>query len=132
MVSIKTNPTGSIGRFFDQLNLLFSGAVDEFNLAYLLIGLIPFFFYSRMQKRERGWLMGMVAMYLGLAVLLIVLLNPSSDRQSREQHSHTKYEARICDAEAHRATAEKRNAARAARGKVVSPLPMPSAASAPR
>ena len=56
----------------------------------------------------------------------------ASDRQSREQHSHTKYEARICDAEAHRATAEKRNAARAARGKVVSPLPMPSAASAPR
>jgi len=80
----KTNPTSSIGRFVDQLNMLLSGAVDEFNLAYLVIAFIPFFFYARMQKRERGWLMGVVGMYLCLAVLLIVLLNPSADRQSRE------------------------------------------------
>ncbi len=80
----KTNPTSSIGRFVDQMTMLLNGAVDEFNLAYLFIALIPFFFYSRMQKRERAWLQGLVVMYLGLAVLLIILLNPSPDRQSKE------------------------------------------------
>src|SRR5207247_2661836 len=52
----------------------------------LLVGLIPFFFFYRMQKREQGWFAGLVAMYLGLAVLLIMLLNPSSDRQSKEMN----------------------------------------------
>jgi Flp pilus assembly protein TadD len=39
-----------------------------------------------MQKREQGWFAGLVAMYLGLALLLIMLLNPSSDRQSKEMN----------------------------------------------
>jgi tetratricopeptide (TPR) repeat protein len=66
--------------------MLVSGAVDEFNFAYLLVGLIPFFFYSRMQRREQAWFQGLAVMYLFLSVLLIVLLNPSSDRQSREMN----------------------------------------------
>jgi Flp pilus assembly protein TadD/phage shock protein PspC (stress-responsive transcriptional regulator) len=80
----KTNPTSSLGRFFEQLNMLLTGAVDEFNLTYLFIALVPFFFYKRMQRREQSWLQGLVVMYLCLAVLLIVLLNPSSDRQSEK------------------------------------------------
>jgi hypothetical protein len=79
----KTNPTSSIFRFLDQVSMLISGAVDEFNLVYLLIGLIPFFFYFRMQKRERAWLIGLTAIYLCLSLLLILLLNPTTDRQSR-------------------------------------------------
>ena len=39
----------------------------------------------RMQKRERAWLTGLTAIYLGLAVLLLILLNPNTDRQSKEQ-----------------------------------------------
>src|SRR5204863_6514919 len=80
----QTHPTSSLGRFVDQMGILLNGAVDEFNLAYLLIGLVPFFFFARMQKREQAWFAGLVAMYLGLAVLLMMLLNPSSDRQSKE------------------------------------------------
>ena len=38
-----------------------------------------------MQKRERAWLIGLTAMYLCMAFLLLILLNPSVDRQSREQ-----------------------------------------------
>jgi len=82
----KTNPTANFGRFMDQMGMLLHGAVDEFNLVYLLVGLIPFFFFRRMQKREQGWFAGLVAMYLGLALLLIMLLNPSSDRQSKEMN----------------------------------------------
>ena len=82
----KTNPTASFGRFMEQMGMLLHGAVDEFSLVYLLLGLVPFFFFRRMQKREQGWFAGLVAMYLGLAVLLIMLLNPSSDRQSKEMN----------------------------------------------
>src|SRR6266496_1934335 len=81
-----THPTSSLSRFIDQMGILLSGAVEEFNLVYLAVGLIPFFFFYRMQKREQGWFAGLVAMYLGLAVLLIMLLNPSSDRQSKEMN----------------------------------------------
>src|SRR6266536_547890 len=82
----KTSPTANFGRFIDQIVMLLHGAVDEFNLVYLVVGLIPFFYFYRMQKREQGWFAGLVAMYLGLAVLLIMLLNPSSDRQSKEMN----------------------------------------------
>src|SRR5207249_1404880 len=50
-----THPTSSLSRFMDQMGMLLSGAAEEFNLAYLLIGLIPFFFFARMQKREQSW-----------------------------------------------------------------------------
>ncbi len=80
----RTNPTTSWDRFFDQMNLLFTGAVEEFNLVYLFLALIPFVFFLRMQRRERAWLLGLITMYLGLGVLLIVLMNVSPDRQSRE------------------------------------------------
>ncbi len=158
----KTNPTSDPGRFLDQMWMLLYGAVDEFNLVYLAIALIPlvclvvliyregalkhfmaagivatamagvFFIsllasramgkgtteilgvqiqdflratmllmaallvvggalvldvaYKFLQKPERAWLFGLVAMCFFLSVLLIVLLNPSSDRQSREMN----------------------------------------------
>jgi tetratricopeptide (TPR) repeat protein len=79
----KTNPTSSLSRFIEQMGMLLTGAVDEFNLVYLLVGVIPFFFFPRMQKREQAWFAGLVAMYVCLGVLLMMLLNPSPDRQSR-------------------------------------------------
>ncbi len=82
----RTNPTSDLGRFMDQLSMLLDGAVDEFNLVYLVLALLPFFFFMRMKQREKAWLLGLVGMYLCLAVLLIVLLNPAADRQSREMN----------------------------------------------
>jgi tetratricopeptide (TPR) repeat protein/phage shock protein PspC (stress-responsive transcriptional regulator) len=158
----KTNPTSDPGRFLDQMGMLLNGAVDEFNLVYLAIALIPLiclavlvfreggsrhfvwlggigagttltflialrasnalakgmtqFVGIRMQdfvlfnmiviaallvvgcivvldmavsylrKPERAWLLGLAAISLFLSVLLIVLLNPSSDRQSRDMN----------------------------------------------
>jgi tetratricopeptide (TPR) repeat protein len=79
-----THPTSAWGRFFEQLGMLLDGAIDEFNLVYLVVGLLPFFFYRRMEKRERAWLVGVTAIYLFLSILLLILLNPSPDRQSRE------------------------------------------------
>ncbi len=82
----KTNPTSDIGRLFEQLWMYVEGSIEEFNFVYLLISLVPFLFYRKMNKRERAWLVGLTAIYICLAALLMILLNPSSDRQSREQN----------------------------------------------
>jgi tetratricopeptide (TPR) repeat protein len=83
----RTNPTDILNdpsRFFMQLYAYVEGAIEEFNLVYLLIALIPFLFFTRMQKRERAWMIGLTGIYLCLAIILLILLNPNPDRQSRE------------------------------------------------
>ncbi|HAB17319.1 MAG TPA: DUF2723 domain-containing protein [Verrucomicrobiota bacterium] len=80
----KTNPTSDPFLLLQQMSMYAEGAKEEFNWANLLIGLVPFLFIKQMQKRERGWLIGLSAIYLTLAFLLMILLNPSVDRQSRE------------------------------------------------
>jgi tetratricopeptide (TPR) repeat protein len=70
--------------FITQLGMMLEGVVDEFNLVYAFIALVPFLFFVRMQKRERAWLIGITAIYLCLGVLLLILLNPPPDRQARE------------------------------------------------
>ena len=55
----KTNPSNPFSfRFFEQLAMLITGAIEEFNLINLIIGLLPFVFYKRMLKRDRAWLVG--------------------------------------------------------------------------
>ncbi len=81
----QTNPTSDPVRFASQLWMYAEGAIDEFSLVYLLLALIPFFFYRRMQKREQAWFIGLAAIWLCLAILLLVLLNPNTEKQSREQ-----------------------------------------------
>jgi tetratricopeptide (TPR) repeat protein len=81
----KTNPTDTVTKFFGQVGMYHEVAIDEFSLIYLVIGLVPFLFWSKMQKRERAWLIGLVSMYILLSFLLLILLNPQVDKQSREQ-----------------------------------------------
>ncbi len=80
----KTNPTESLTKFVDQCWMLLEGALDEFGLFHLLLVLVPFAFLMAMRRREQAWLIGQVAIYLCLSVLLIILLNPNSDKQSRD------------------------------------------------
>lgn len=82
----KTNPSNPFsGRFVQQVLMYVSGAIEEFNFINLMIGLLPFVFYKRMLKRDRAWLVGLGAIYVFLAFLLLILLNPGVDRSSREQ-----------------------------------------------
>lgn len=81
----KTNPTDSLGKFFGQIGMYHDVAIDEFSLVYLLIGVVPFLFWAHMHKREKAWLTGLISMYLLLSFLLLILLNPSIDKQSRDQ-----------------------------------------------
>jgi tetratricopeptide (TPR) repeat protein len=85
----KANPTDVFGdpsRFMSQLWFLVHGIADEYNWLLVFITLIPFFFYLKMQKRERSWLNCLVATYLSIGVLLVILMNPGADRQSVDLH----------------------------------------------
>ena len=55
-----------------------------------------------------------------------------ADRAATERRNEQKFEAMQRDAQAHRQAVERRNAQRAAKGKVAAPLPIPEGASAPR
>ncbi|HMC28944.1 MAG TPA: DUF2723 domain-containing protein, partial [Verrucomicrobiae bacterium] len=80
----RIHPTTLPTRFVEQLIMYISGALEEFNFAYVLIGLVPFLFYKRMQRRERAWVVGLSSIYFCLSIFLLILLNPAADRQSRD------------------------------------------------
>jgi hypothetical protein len=69
--------------FVEELGQLISGALQEFNCVYLLVGLLPLLLLKHLGLRERGWIRGGVAFYLTLGPMLLVLLNPGSDRTSQ-------------------------------------------------
>jgi thioredoxin-like negative regulator of GroEL len=83
----KTNPTDVFHdptRFFTQLAMLGDGIVEEFNWVYAVLALVPFFFFFKLHRRERAWLVGLTAIYLCLGVLLLILLNPPPDRAAQQ------------------------------------------------
>jgi tetratricopeptide (TPR) repeat protein len=55
---------------------------EEFSLFYLLIALAIFLVYRKLKRRERVWIIGLVAIYIFIGPFLVLLLNFSSDRQS--------------------------------------------------
>lgn len=73
-----------LGRYIYQVGNYIGGTLEEFNLIYVLLAFVPLFFLRKMQKRERAWMIGLVATYLTLSVFLLNLLNPAPDRQSRD------------------------------------------------
>ncbi|HWN94453.1 MAG TPA: DUF2723 domain-containing protein [Methylomirabilota bacterium] len=62
--------------------ILIEGPIEEFSLGFLFIGLVPLFFFRKLQPRERAWLLGLVAFYIVLGPVLVELFNPAPDRQS--------------------------------------------------
>lgn len=80
----RIHPTTEVSRYFEQMQMYVGGVLEEFNLIYVLIALVPFLFYFKMQKREKAWLLGLGAIYLTLSLFLLVLLNPAPDRQARD------------------------------------------------
>src|SRR5687768_5588738 len=80
----KIHPVTNPVTYAKQIGMYISGAIEEFNLIYLLVALVPIFFYKRMQQREKAWMLGITAIYLCLSLFLLYLLNPGADRQSRD------------------------------------------------
>ena len=68
----RANPTSDPFRFLEQLHGYFDGAIAEFNLVYLLIGLIPiaYLFIRRADLRERKSLLILSGAYGFLALVM--------------------------------------------------------------
>ncbi len=80
------NPLGEPLKFAGQLGLYVDGAREEFTMLLLVVALTPFLFFRMLANRERAWILGLGAVYLCLSLLLLILLNPGLDRQSRDLH----------------------------------------------
>ena len=54
----KGNPTSGLDKFFGQLQTYMDGSIEEMNIVYLFIGLIPLavIFYRRIEQEEKVWL----------------------------------------------------------------------------
>jgi tetratricopeptide (TPR) repeat protein len=71
-------------RFVIQLRYVAQGLAESFSWVFMFIGLLPFVFLFKMQKRERAWIVGLTAIYFCLAVLLVILLDVGMDRASAD------------------------------------------------
>jgi hypothetical protein len=80
----RIEPTASLKRLAAQLRMYGELAATDFGILYLMAALLPFCFLHRMRTQERNWMLGLLAVYLCLVLLLLVVLNPSRDRFSRE------------------------------------------------
>ena len=88
------NPTAGTGdTFFEKLGSFFAtyglqlwryleGMAIQFNLFFLLMALVIFLVYRKLKRRERSWMIGMLAIYLCIGPFLVLLLNFAPDRQS--------------------------------------------------
>ncbi len=72
--------------FVMQLGLLVSGIAEEYNWLVLVLALIPLFYFLKMQKRERAWIIGVTGIYVCVGVLLVILMNPGNDKMSVDLH----------------------------------------------
>ena len=79
-------PATSLPTFIQQTFMYGQGAAEEFTVVYLLIALVPIWFLVRMQQREKAWLIGLLGIGFCLSMILLFLLNPALDRQSKELH----------------------------------------------
>jgi tetratricopeptide (TPR) repeat protein len=81
-----TNAFQIIGSFFAtyglQLWRYLEGTAQQFNLFYLLLALLVFLVFRQLKRRERVWMIGMLAIYICTGPFLVLLLNFSPDRTS--------------------------------------------------
>lgn len=79
------------GLYFAGSDLLYKlrGAAIGFAVGWLILLLVatPFIFFKDISgKIERSWIAGSTGVFFCLAIILLILLNPSSDKQSQDLH----------------------------------------------
>ncbi len=72
----RMHPTDSLSLFFQQVCGYIVATGKEFGWPYLPAVVVPFFFLRRFGKRERKWILGLVASFVFLVFLMIAVLNP--------------------------------------------------------
>jgi len=76
--------TTTFHQFIFQLGYIGQGLSESFSWVFIAIGLLPFVFLLKMHRRERSWIIGLTSIYFCLSVLLVILLNVTSDRSSTD------------------------------------------------
>ena len=79
-----SDPVTFCKRFVGQLGYIYNGLDESFGRVYIFIGLIPFLFLPKMQKRERAWIGGLMSVYFCLSVLMVIMLDVTPDRSATE------------------------------------------------
>jgi hypothetical protein len=77
-------PTSNPADYVRQIGMYVAGAEEEFGAPFLLLAILPWLFFKKMQKREKAWMIGTLGIFLCLSFLLLELLNPGPDKQSRD------------------------------------------------
>jgi len=79
-----SHPLDFFTRFIGQLGYIANGLAESFSWVYMFIGLVPFLFLFKMQKRERAWIIGLMSIYFCLSVLMVIMLGVTPDRSATE------------------------------------------------
>ena len=65
-----------------QLWRYLEGMGQQYNFFFLLLALLPCLIFRKLKRRERVWMIGMLAVYTCVGPFLVLLLNFAPDRQS--------------------------------------------------
>src|SRR5579862_1834735 len=65
-----------------QLWRYLEGMAQQYNLFFLLLPILPCLIFRQLKRRERVWMIGMLAVYVCMGPFLVLLLNFSPDRTS--------------------------------------------------
>ena len=82
--SERLHPTSHLAGLVKPLQMCAEITVTEFGSFYVLAALIPLFHLRRIAAPTRQWMLGLLAVYLSMAFLIPIALNPANDRQGRE------------------------------------------------
>ena len=75
-------PTAHFSQFVSQLQQYAKCTVHALGIVYIPLALIPFCFLSKLRASERAWLLGLLPTFLCLSLLLLAMINPTSDRSA--------------------------------------------------
>ncbi len=70
-------------QLWGQINILFDGLQQQFNIVYALLALVALFFYRDLAGSDRDWMRFLLVAFVFLGVGSIFLLNPTFERQSQ-------------------------------------------------
>ncbi|MBU0676481.1 MAG: DUF2723 domain-containing protein, partial [Verrucomicrobia bacterium] len=73
---------GNPKKFAEQVGAYFRDLRGQFTLPIALLGIIPFFFLRKIDRRGRGWVITTVWAFLSLSIILVIFLNPQLDIQT--------------------------------------------------
>lgn len=80
----RMHPTEDLLQLTKQVGMYAGVAAKEFGWLYLAFALIPFCFFRKLASREGAWMLGLLATFFCLTLLLLAALNPSVDRGGRD------------------------------------------------